>query len=211
MRYRIGYGGPSGYRHGHRGPRPSGRNVSEVERLIHLIASLEILFGSRRGGLLFPLILVALGVGGWFAWSYVYSAQATLRKADALWDSGDSANRNEAIRRYKEILKAKNFWNPDLNAMEIDRDRLYRRIIRHHVLFDLDQNDARDWIKNAWDEQYTLRDMNFGDERVVEFWNEVVESLRRTGLSPSGQSPPAGPLGRRAPPGSVPGSIPLAA
>ena len=64
MRFRIGYGGPSGYRHGYR--RPEG-NLSEFERLLHLIVSLQILFGSRRGGLLIPIAIVAIGLGGWWA------------------------------------------------------------------------------------------------------------------------------------------------
>ena len=73
MKFRIGYGGPRQHRHGHY--RPGGRRnnggMSEVERLIHLIASMQILFGSRRGGWVVPLVLLALGVGGWYAYSHL--------------------------------------------------------------------------------------------------------------------------------------------
>ena len=60
MRTRIGYGGPREYRHGQYFPG-GGRNnggMSEIERLIHLIASMQILFGSRRGGFLIPLVIL---------------------------------------------------------------------------------------------------------------------------------------------------------
>ncbi len=154
--------------------------MSEFERFIHLIVSLQMLFGSRRGGLLFPLLLVAVGVGGWFAYGYYFGIDSQLRRADALWDSGDSGSRNSAVLKYKDILQRKEFWEPSTLALHTDRDRLYRRIIQHHVLFDLNQDDARDWIKNAWDERFTLRDMNFGDEAVIEFWKEVEEKLKRS-------------------------------
>ena len=187
MRFRIGYGGPKKYRHGYRGPRPMGGNMSEIERFIHLIVSLQILFGSRRGGLLLPLIIVGLAVGGWFAYNNFFGVNAALSSADAKWDSNDSSQKNQAVADYKQILQRKDFWNPEINALQRERDRLYRRIIQHHVIFDSNTDDARDWIKNAFDEQYTIRDMNFGDEAVKQMWQEVTEQLKRSG----GQSDPS--------------------
>lgn len=175
MRFRIGYGGPKKYQHGYRG----GGNMSEFERFLHLIVSLQILFGSRRGGLLLPLVAVAIGIGGWFGYQNFFSVNAGLRKADAMWDSGDSRQRNQAVAKYKQLLQQKDFWNTEINALQQDRDRLYRRIIQHHVVFDSNRDDARDWIKNAFDEQFTLRDMNFGEEEVKQMWNEVVDDLKR--------------------------------
>ena len=179
MRYRIGYGGPRGYRHGNRGPRPHGGNMSEFERLIHLVVSLQILFGSRRGGLLLPLIIVCLAVGGWYAYNHFLSADNSLRKADILWDSGDTENRNEAIRKYKLILRSRDKIETHRWALRSDRDRLYRRIIEHHLKYDGDKSDARDWVKDAYDEGMRLRDMNFGDQELEQFWNEVTGELKR--------------------------------
>ncbi len=70
MRNRVGYGGPREYRHGQYVPGGGRHNggMSEIERFVHLIASMQILFGSRRGGFLIPLLLLGLCVGGWLAY-----------------------------------------------------------------------------------------------------------------------------------------------
>ncbi len=153
--------------------------MSEFERLIHLIVSLQILFGSRRGGILLPLLIVGLAVGGWYAYNHYFNADNTLSKADLLWDSGETDNRNEAIRRYKQILRDKDAIETHRWALKTDRDRLYRRIVEHHLKYDGDKSDARDWVKMAYDEGLRMRDMNFGDDELESFWIDVTGELKR--------------------------------
>ena len=93
MRIRIGYGGPPGFPHGNRHYKNRDpRGMTDFERLIHLIVSLQILFGSRRGGLLIPLLVIGLGVGGYFAFQYYKnpdffrSPEQQLEVADEMWD-----------------------------------------------------------------------------------------------------------------------------
>lgn len=175
MRIRIGYGGPRGYQHGYR--RPEG-NLSEFERLLHLIVSLQILFGSRRGGLLIPLLLVALGFGGWWAYNHFSGPDRQLQNADLKWDSGDTQQRIQAIRDYKQLLSKKDPIDPGLNLLKDGRERLYRRIVIHHVLFDISDTDANDWIREAWDEGF--RDLGFQDEKVKQKWADVTRGLQRS-------------------------------
>ena len=161
MRYRIGYGGPEGFQHGYR--RPSG-NLSEFERLLHLIVSLQILFGSRRGGFLIPLLLVGLAIGGWWVYKQYNAPDRQLLRADQKWDSGDTRQRIQAIREYKVLLRKKDPLDNGLYLLRDGRERLYRRIITHHVLFDISDADANDWIREAWDEG--IRDPGFEDEKA---------------------------------------------
>ena len=174
MRVRIGYGGPQGYRHGYR--RPEG-NLSEFERLLHLIVSLQILFGSRRGGLLIPLAIVALGFGGWWAYNHFNGPDRLLQTADQKWDSGDTQQRIQAIRDYKVLLAKKDPIDLGLHLLKDGRERLYRRIVTHHVLFDISEADANDWIREAWDEGF--RDLGFQDDKVKAQWKKVTERLIR--------------------------------
>ena len=106
MKFRIGYGGPRQHRHGQY--RPGGRHnnggMSEIERLIHLIASMQILFGSRRGGWVVPLLLIALAVGGWYAYSQFMNPSTTLEKAHVMYDSSDTDEQIAAIKAYKNLL-----------------------------------------------------------------------------------------------------------
>jgi hypothetical protein len=82
MRPRIGYGGPREYRHGQYFPggRRNNGGLTEIERLIHLIASMQILFGSRRGGALIPLLIIGVLVGGWFLYRHNYSPEVALER-----------------------------------------------------------------------------------------------------------------------------------
>lgn len=173
-RLRIGYGGPKEYQHGYR--RPAG-NLSEFERLIHLMVSLQILFGSRKGSLLIPVLLVVIGVGGWWAYKHFTGSDRLLQIADKKWDSGDTQLRIQAIRDYKILLIKKDPIDPGLNLLKDGRERLYRRIVIHHVLFDISAADANDWIRDAWDEGF--RDLGFQDEKVIKRWEEVTAGLKR--------------------------------
>ena len=173
-RVRIGYGGPDGLRHGYR--RPDG-NLSEFERLMHLIVSLQILFGSRRGTILIPILVVAVGLGGWWAYSYFNSPDRMLQQADQKWDSRDTQQQIEAIGEYKVLLNKKDPLDPGLFLLREGRERLYRRIIIHHVLFNVSDSDANDWIRQAWDEGF--RDLGFQDERVKKKWADITIGLQR--------------------------------
>lgn len=180
MRFRIGYGGPRGYQHGYR--RPSG-NLSEFERLLHLIVSLQILFGSRRGGILIPLLLVGLAFGGWWAYNQYNGPDRQLLRADQKWNSGDTPQRIQAIRDYKSLLRKKDPLDDGLHFLRDGRERLYRRIITHHVMFDISDADANDWIREAWDEG--IRDLGFQDPEVTEKWKEATEGMKRQSSDPN--------------------------
>ena len=69
--------------------------MSEIERFIHLIVSLQILFGSRRGVILWPILVVGLAVGSWFAYNHFFGSDASLRgsgvPATGAFGSGFSA------------------------------------------------------------------------------------------------------------------------
>jgi len=173
-RFRIGYGGPDGFRHGYR--RPEG-NLSEFERFLHLIVSLQILFGSRRGTILIPILVVAVGLGGWWAYNHFNGPDRLLLTADQKWDSGETTKRIEAIADYKILLSKKDPLEPGLYLLKEGRERLYRRIVIHHVLFDISDADANDWIRQAWDEGF--RDLGFQDERVQKKWTDITAGLKR--------------------------------
>ena len=179
MRIRVGYGGPRDYRHGKYFPG-GGRNnggMSEIERLIHLIASMQILFGSRRGGLLIPLLLIGLCAGGWFGYRHMYSPERALEQAHVMWDSNDTKQQIKAIKEYRAILQKKDPIDPARRWLKDDRDTLYRRIITHDVKFTLDESKAGEWVIAAWDEG--LRDLRFTDEKVKAFWEKAIEPLKR--------------------------------
>ena len=127
MRFRIGYGGPPGREHAYR--PVGGRGMSEFERLIHLIASMQILFGSRRGGLLIPVIIVAIGFAGWLFYKNYYGPERRLERAHQMWESGDSNKRIKAISEYKLLLREKDPIEGDY-WLKQDRDNVGTRLLR---------------------------------------------------------------------------------
>ena len=181
MRIRIGYGGPRQYRHGQW--RPGGRrnngNMTEIERLIHLIASMQILFGSRRGGAIIPLLIIGALVGGWFLYRHNYSPEKALEKAHAMWESNDTKQQIAAIKSYKTLLDKSDPIEPGRHWLMDDRDTLYRRIIRHEFKFEENSNKAGEWILKAWDEGF--RDLRFqeSDPDLREFWTKTTDELRQ--------------------------------
>lgn len=181
MRIRVGYGGPKRYRHGQYFPggRPNNGNMTEIERLIHLIASMQILFGSRKGGALIPLLIIAALVGGWFIYRNNYSPNRALEKAHQMWESTETKDKIKAIKSYKELLAKSDPLEPNRHWLLDDRDTLYRRIIRHEFKFEENKNQAGEWIIKAWDEG--LRDLRFqaDDEDVTEFWKTTTDKLRQ--------------------------------
>lgn len=179
MRNRVGYGGPKAYRHGQYFPG-GGRNnggMSEIERLIHLIASMQILFGSRRGGLLIPLLIIGLLAGGWMAYRYAYSPERAVEQAHRLWNSNDTRQQMDAIKRYRELLQKSDPIDPARRWVRDDRDTLYRRIVVYEFKFEGNQSKAAEWILSAWDEG--IRDLRIQEQDVKAFWDQTVESLKR--------------------------------
>lgn len=179
MRNRIGYGGPKQYRHGQYFPGGGRQNggMSEIERFLHLVASMQILFGSRRGGILIPLLLVGLVVGGWFAYRHAYSPERALETAHLMWDSNDTKQQIQAIKKYRELLQKSDPIDPARRWLKDDRDKLYRRIIVHEYKFAGNEQKAGEWILAAWDEG--IQDLRIQDEEVKEFWEKTVEALKR--------------------------------
>ena len=179
MKFRIGYGGPRQHRHGHY--RPGGRRnnggMSEVERLIHLIASMQILFGSRRGGWVVPLVLIALGAGGWYAYSQLLNPSTTLEKAHVMYDSSDTGEQMKAIAAYKQLLNKSDPLEPGRHWLRSDRDTLYRRVIQHEVLNAENEAKAGEWAIQAIEDGFTK--LRFQDERVKAFWEKTLRSFKK--------------------------------
>ncbi len=151
--------------------------MSEIERLLHLFVSLQILFGSRRGGIGAPLLVLALLVGGWFVYRSYFAAIPNLEKADIKYDSGDTKERMEAINDYVQLLRKRDPLEPQLFWLKEDRARLYRRIIEHYVLFRPEELAyASDLVHDAWAEN--VRDLDFHDQRAQDFWQSVVDKIK---------------------------------
>ena len=171
MRIKIG-----GYR---RGPhqRPHGGNMSEIERIIHLFASMQILFGSRRGGVV-PLIIVLLCVLGWLA--YQFYPGWNLSQADRLWDSDNSRKKVTAIKKYKEILQGRDWFDSSQMQLKDGRRRLYQRIIEYHVAVDGNKQEAKNWIVEAWNEGIRADDLSFYEQETKDYYNEVTDGLKNS-------------------------------
>ncbi len=183
MRHRIGYGGPREYRHGQHFPggRRNNGGLTEFERLIHLIASMQVLFGSRRGMIMFPLLLVGVMIGGWFLYRQYYSPDTALERAHQMWDSNDTKQQMKAIAQYRILLQKKDPIEKGRNWLMDDRDTLYRRIIQHDVNFSGDEIKAAEWCLKAWDEG--IRDLRFPDETVEKFWERTTASSRQKNIN----------------------------
>ena len=157
--------------------------MTEIERLIHLIASMQILFGSRRGGAIIPLLIIGALIGGWFLYRHNYSPEKALEKAHVMWESNDTKQQIAAIKVYKSLLVKSDPIEPGRNWLMNDRDTLYRRIIRHEFMFAENSNKAGEWILKAWDEGF--RDLRFqgDDTELREFWTKTTDELRQKNKS----------------------------
>lgn len=179
MKFRIGYGGPRQHRHGQY--RPGGRRnnggMSEVERLIHLIASMQILFGSRRGGWVVPLVLIGLAAGGWYAYQHLMNPSTALEKAHAMYNSPDTGEKIKAIASYKQLLAKSDPLEPGRNWLRTDRDTLYRRVITHEVLNEENEAMAGETAILAIEDGFTK--LRFQNERVKKFWENVLASFKQ--------------------------------
>ena len=190
MKFRIGYGGPRQHRHGQY--RPGGRRnnggMSEVERLIHLIASMQILFGSRRGGWVVPLVLIGLAAGGWYAYTQLMNPDTTLEKAHVMYDSPDTGEQIKAIAAYKRLLNKSDPLEPERHWLRTDRDTLYRRVIKHEVLNAENEDKAGEWAIQAIEDGFT--NLRFQNERVKKFWEKTLGSFRKGKQQPTHEMKP---------------------
>lgn len=172
MRFRIGGKDP-------RFRGIGGRNMSEISRLFQLFVSLQILFGSRRGGIpfLLPLLFIAaIAAGGWFLFQSFSSPERMLEQAHADWDSGVTERKLDAMVKYKELLQKTNPLEPGTKWLTTDRDMLYRRIIEYEYKFEKNESTTWDWIVRAWDEG--IRDLRLPNGEVLDFWKETTDQLR---------------------------------
>jgi len=169
-------------RMGRRNPRfrnIMGRDMRGINRWVQLIISLQIMFGSRRGfSFVLPLLLlVGLGVGGWFLFGFLNSPQKQLEGAHADWDSGVTKRQISAIVKYKELLQKANPIETGMRWLQNDRDTLYRRIVEHQIIYEKDERGAREWVIRAWEEG--IHDLRLGDGEVKDFWVKTSHSEPR--------------------------------
>lgn len=157
----------------------SRRDVSDINRLFQLFVSLQILFGSRRGGVpfLLPLLLIAgLGFGGWLLFKGFNSPERMLEKAHADWDSGVTTRKLDAMEKYQDLLQRSDPLESGMHWLQTDRDMLFRRVIEYKLVFEKNKTDTREWIIRAWDEGF--RDLRFPEGEVLDFWDETLDSLK---------------------------------
>jgi len=144
---------------------------------------MQILFGSRRGGAIIPLLIIGALVGGWFLYRTNYSPEKALENAHGMWESNDTKQQIAAIKSYKKLLAKSDPIEPGRHWLMDDRDTLYRRIIRHEFMFEENSNKAGEWILKAWDEGF--RDLRFqeSDVELREFWTKTTDELRQKNKS----------------------------
>lgn len=194
MRIRIGTNQRNYQNYGH------GRSqMSEFERLLHLIVSLQILFGSRRGAIWIPVAILALLFGGFFYYNHMYNnPQRMLASADQKWNSGVEREQMAAITSYMEILEKKDgnlldsILNPSKSAKQAKnaepllkdverRKELYSRIIRHKFRF-VNPDDAAVWVRRAVGEKISLTFIGSDgneDEELTTFWTNATKTLKK--------------------------------
>ena len=187
MPIRIGTNENNYRNHGH------GRSqMSEFERLLHLFVSLQILFGSRRGGIWIPVVILVVVFGGIFYYNHTFNnPERMLAEADRKWNTGVETDQMDAISDYMEILKRKDtnlldqVLNPSQSArtsgeaepLLTDPERrqiLYKRIIIHKYKY-VAEDDAAIWVEMALNEGF---DLEFVDDDVAAFWAKVVSKLK---------------------------------
>ncbi len=156
-------------------------NTVNMNELMHIILSLQLMFGSRRalGALLVILALGGIAFGVWYYWSdpgrTLKQADRDLAAADTLWDRDEHV---DAVREYKRLLRKSDPVDPRYTYLPRDvRPRLYRRIISHEATF-AERAEARDWITAAYHEGINFERPDFEREETWQLWEQVVGSLR---------------------------------
>lgn len=148
-----------------------------MNELVHIMLSLQIMFGSRRGAGAFLAVLLLCGVG-YLAFVFFTNPAGALEKADRMWDRDQNV---EAVREYKSLLRKRDPLEPEyaLLARE-DRPRLFRRIISHEVRYGVPA-EARDWINEAWEEGIRFDKSDFQHAEVWALWLEVTQDEKKNG------------------------------
>lgn len=207
MRIRIGTNDNNYRNYGHGRSR-----MSEFERLFHLIVSLQILFGSRRGLMWVPIVVLILVFGGLFFYNQMYNnPEKLLSEADRKWNTGVETQQMAAITQYMQILNRQDanlldqLLNPsessrsdqDMGPLLKDPERrqiLYKRIILHQFRY-VNEEEAALWIEMALNEGFELE---FVEDDVDAFWNKATAKLRGRTSQPA--QPPT-PSDSARPPG----------
>lgn len=160
-------------------PRQHYRTTSvNMNELMHIIMSLQIMFGSRRGAGAFLALLLMCGIG-YLAFVFFMNPAGALEKADRMWDRDQHV---EAIREYKSLLRKRDPIQPEYALLpREDRPRLFRRIISHEVAY-ANPAEARDWISEAYKEGIDFKESSFQRPEVWEMWQEVTADLKGKGV-----------------------------
>lgn len=88
-------------------------NTVNMNELVHIALSLQLMFGSRRAAGAVLAILLLCGAG-YLAYNYFSDSSRSLRKADELWN----LDRNvEAIRQYKTLLMKRDPVDPQFTLL----------------------------------------------------------------------------------------------
>lgn len=169
-RYRYAGYSPKSRHHGQR------LNLHEI---MHLIISLQMLFGSRRGGTGLLLLIVVVGVVIYFGYTMISNPSGALSDADAMWGRDDKVG---AIKAYKELLRKRDPLGQNGEAwLQDSRPRLYRRIITFEAEYgdnpEVIGTEVRDWIEDAWNEGH--HDLRFDSQAAQKAWNEVTVFLKK--------------------------------
>ena len=154
--------------------------TSEFERMVYLTTRVAGLSGSNRVGCLLPAFILMLGIVAFVAIRYSYSPERELLMAHRLWDSNVTVQQQQAIAKYRDLLRKVDPLDPARRWLKDDRDTLYRRIVLYEYKYEANETKAAEWIKDAWDEG--IRDLRFDEPELKEFWDRTVDPLKRKNL-----------------------------
>jgi len=145
-----------------------------MNELMHIVLSLQLMFGSRRAAGAVLAILLFCGVG-YLAYNHFSDSSRALRQADELWNKDDNV---AAVRQYKTLLAKRDPLDRNYFLLPgPERPRLYRRIISHETRF-ANRAEARDWITAAYGEGINFEKADFENEEVFDLWKEVTADYK---------------------------------
>ena len=145
--------------------------LRDFERFLRIAVHLKFLFGSPKSSLIVLVVLGLLIGGGYLAVRTYLSPQATIVKADKLYE----ANKMEGVSVYKDLLLKTDFFNPEKKWIgEDERPRFYRRIISFEARYG-ERGEALDYSRKAWEEG--IHGLKFEYEETNELWYEATGSL----------------------------------
>ncbi len=167
-RYRYAGYSPKGRHHGQR---------LDMREIMHVIFSLQMLFGSRRGGSGLLLLIIVIGAVAYFGFMMINDPTKALAKADLLWARDDKVG---AIHAYKQLLRKRAPLGQDGAAwLQDSRPRLYRRIISFEAEYgDSQFGEVRDWIVDAWNNG--IRNLKFESEAAQKLWDDVTADIDKS-------------------------------